>query len=90
MASTHTPSQTINFLSGEVQAILAFVKVLAEKSENPTPLLSRFVELEQIRIAEAEWMPVGDELLQGFQFASNQIRKALGGSTATNDDPDKP
>ena len=42
---------TVNFLSGEVQAILAFAVTLAKNCATPK-LLSEFEEIEQKQIAE--------------------------------------
>ena len=77
-----TPETKFNFVSGEVQALLAFAIILAKTSPQPKLVLSEFQEIEQARIAEAEMLLVGDELLQGFQFATAKIRKALEESMA--------
>jgi hypothetical protein len=83
-APKSTPERKFNFVSGEVQALLAFAIILAKTSPQPNIVLSEFEKIEQARIAEAEMLLVGDELLQGFQFATAKIRKALEESAANH------
>jgi hypothetical protein len=69
----------MNFISGEVQALLTFAVVIAKNCRAAPEVFSEFQQKEQERIAEVEMLLVGDEFLKGFQFASEKIRTALEG-----------
>jgi len=65
------------FLAGEVHALITFAQVLALTSQHAAGILSHFEGAEQVALATIEMQPTNDKLVEGFQFAAGQIRKAL-------------
>ncbi len=67
----------IDFLIGEVQALLAFAAALVKTHHDPELFARHFQAAEQAGLAKLETILALDELVEGFQFASEQILVAL-------------
>ena len=71
------------FLAGQIHALLTFAQVLAMNHPNPRQLLSEFEAAEQVGLANTENQLANERLVEGYQFAVGQIRKALAIATET-------
>jgi len=76
-------------LSGEIHALLTFAQVLALTHPDPHRVLADFQVAEQVGLANVENQLAGDKLVIGYQFAAEQIRKALEAATGTSPTADK-
>ena len=73
------PRESANslYLAGEVHALVTFAQVLAMTHPDPRRLARHFQGAEQAGLASAETMLAGDALVNGYQFAADQIRRAI-------------
>ena len=77
------------FLSGEVHGLYTFAHVLAQTCPNPELVLSHFGVAEQAGLARIETIATGDELVEGYQFVMDGLRKSLEDAAAAARAPRK-
>jgi hypothetical protein len=82
-----SPEQTehaISFVTGEVHALFMFSQAVAMSHPNPQALQLRLEEVAQHGLASIEMHPVGDAVIEGFQFAVGAMRKAVESAMANS------
>ena len=70
-------THAISYLTGEVHALFMFSQALAMAYHTPPALLSCLNEVEQLGLARIETQPVGDAVVDGYQFVFDGVRKAV-------------
>ena len=78
-----------SFLAGEIHGLYTFAHVLVCTCPNPQLVLSEFEAAEQVGLARIEPLPLHDDLVRGFQFVMDGLRKALAAEAEAARDPRK-
>jgi hypothetical protein len=71
-------SERIQFIGGQVLALMHFATVLINTHPNRASLRKHFEFVKQVGLAKVEGQPVPDAYLDGMNEVHEQIEKTLG------------
>ena len=74
---TSTRGECIDFALGQIQALIAFATAVAKTHENAGDLAAQFAKAEHVGRGRLESSRALDQMLNGFQDLSQQLRITL-------------